>query len=90
MALTNEILARLAQWARQIEAHDWRADALTPRDFTADLAALGESLAAKDRAIEDLIVGCSTSFSPGVAAVQPVPAPARRCQDEIDPDRRRR
>jgi hypothetical protein len=37
---TNEILARLAQWARQIEAQDWRADALTHRDFTADLAAL--------------------------------------------------
>ena len=29
--------------------------ALTSRDFTADLAALGESLAAMDRAIEDLI-----------------------------------
>ena len=39
MASTNDILARLAQWA------------LTSRDFTADLAALGEFLAAKDRAI---------------------------------------
>jgi hypothetical protein len=51
MASTNEILARLAQWALQIEAHDWRADARTPRDFTADLAALVESVAAKDRAM---------------------------------------
>jgi hypothetical protein len=35
MASTYEILARLAQWARHIEAHYWRADALTPREFTA-------------------------------------------------------
>ena len=55
MASTNEILDRLAQWARHIEAHDWRAGALTPRDFTADLAALVDAVAAKDRAIEDLI-----------------------------------
>ena len=54
-AMTNEVLARLAQWARAIEAHDWRADALTPQDFIADLAVLVEYLAAKDRAIEDLI-----------------------------------
>jgi hypothetical protein len=55
MPSTNEILARLAQWARHIEAHDWRADALTHRDFSADLAALVDAVAAKDRAIEDLI-----------------------------------
>jgi hypothetical protein len=55
MASTNEILARLGQWARQIEAHDWRADRLTSRDFTADLAALVVAVASKDRAIEDLI-----------------------------------
>jgi hypothetical protein len=46
MASTTEILARLAQWAHAIEAHDWRTDGL---------AALGDALAAKDRAIEDLI-----------------------------------
>ena len=55
MPSTNDILARLAQWARQIEAHDWRADALTHREFTADLAALVETVAAKDGALEDLI-----------------------------------
>jgi hypothetical protein len=55
MAATNEILARLAQWARAIEAHDWPADALTHREFAADLAALRDAVAAKDTAIEDLI-----------------------------------
>ena len=55
MPATNDILARLAQWARQIEAHDWRADDLTHREFTADLAALVDAVAAKDRALEDLI-----------------------------------
>ena len=55
MSSTDNILERLAHWARAIEAQDWRADALTHRDFTADLAALVDAVAAKDRAIEDLI-----------------------------------
>ena len=35
MAATTEILDRLTQWARQIEAHDWRADDLTHRSSAA-------------------------------------------------------
>jgi hypothetical protein len=44
-----------------IEAHAWRTEAsedvgaLTHRNFSADLAALVDAVAAKDRAIEDLI-----------------------------------
>lgn len=55
MPSTNDILARLAQWARYIDAHDLRTDTLTSREFTADLAALVEAVASKDRAIADLI-----------------------------------
>jgi hypothetical protein len=55
MPATTDILARLAQWARRIEAHDWRADDLTHREFTADLAALVAAVVAKDGALEDLI-----------------------------------
>ena len=67
MPSTTEVLARLAQWARQIKAHARRADDLTHREFTADLAALVESTAAKDGAL----VASQFESGPGAELYRP-------------------